>query len=291
MTKGISPPIVVAVGMGPMDAALAFAAEEARAIGCPLQLVHVVHLPPSGQEVVLVGERDLERNGRQALNAGVARARELVPADVPVSAELSWGPIVPTLVDTAADARMIVLQRRDLSSVRRIVTRSVSSGVAARARMPVVSVPEHWSAERPEQNAAVVTVGVDVPNRSTEVLRAAAAEARRHGALLHVLHVWSFPPAYDDVALTAAEVEEWNTRAVEEIRPVVKSLDEATLGLSVQIDVRHAHVADALVDDSKTSDLLVIGRHDSRMPLGSHLGPVARAVLREAGCPVLLVDP
>ena len=41
----------------------------------------------------------------------------------------------------------------------------------------------------------------------------------------------------------------------------------------------------------RTSHLLVLGRHDPAIPIGSHLGPVARAVLRDAACPVLLADP
>jgi nucleotide-binding universal stress UspA family protein len=46
-----------------------------------------------------------------------------------------------------------------------------------------------------------------------------------------------------------------------------------------------------LVECSADAELLVIGRHDPLVPIGSHIGPVARAVLREATCPVLLATP
>ena len=59
----------------------------------------------------------------------------------------------------------------------------------------------------------------------------------------------------------------------------------------MQIEARHAYAADALIEASRETTLLVIGRHDPLVPIGSHLGPIARAVLREAECPVLLVDP
>ena len=36
---------------------------------------------------------------------------------------------------------------------------------------------------------------------------------------------------------------------------------------------------------------MVVGRHDTVMPVGSHMGPVARAVLSASACPVLLADP
>lgn len=291
MNVSSSSPVVVAVGPGPMDAALAFAAEEATITGAPLQLVHVVHSQPLGPDAAVLPEREHERVGRKALNAALASARALLPTGAPVTAELCLGAVVPTLADLAPEAAMIVLQRRDLSSVRRVVTRSVSSGVAARARVPVISVPEHWSPERPHGREPRVTVGIDVPARSLEVLGAAAAAALRRGAVLHVVHAWSFPAAYDDLALSVSEAEEWNKRAAEELQHAIDGFGKEMLGVPYRLDVRRAPVAEALLEAGQVSDLLVVGRHDTRVPLGSHLGPIARAVLHEADCPVMLVDP
>jgi len=284
-------PVVVAVGQDPMDAALAFAADEAALTGGPLHLVHVVHSPPRGPDAALFDERELERVGREALNTALGRARDLVPAGIPVTSELHFGHVVPTLADVVKGAAMVVLQHRDLSAVRRVVTRSVSSGVAARARVPVVSVPEHWSPDRSARSEPTVTVGMDVPERSLEVLRAAAAAAARRGAVLHVLHAWSFPAVYAGIPITDEEAEKWQESATAEIQPVVEALGEEPFRVPYRVDVRRSSVADALVQASGSSDLLVVGRHDSQVPLGSHLGPIARAVLRESECPVLLVDP
>lgn len=291
MNEKSSTPVVVAVGPGPMDAAIAFAAAEATVTGSALHLVHVVHLQPLGPEAAVLAERHHERVGRQALNAALARARELVPEGTAVTAELILGPVVPTLADVAERAGMLVLQRRDLSSVRRVVTRSVSSGVAARVRVPVISVPERWTPDRPHGQGPSVTVGVDVPERSVEVLRTAAAAARRRGAVLHVVHAWDFPAAYDDLAVSASEDEEWNRRTAAKIQPAIDNLGDEMRDVPYRLDIRHARAADALLEEGKGSDLLVIGRHDTRVPLGSHLGPVARAILREAACPVLLAEP
>ena len=291
MTEQNPNPIVVAVGHDPIDEALAFAASEAVRVKCGLHLVHVVHhLLAQGPPNVLVTETDVERVGRRALNAALERARDVVEG-VSVTAELRIGGVVPTLVDMAKDARMIVLQRRDLSSMMRVVTRSVSSGVAARARVPVVSVPSHWSPTRTRGDFPTVTVGVDVPNRAGQVLRAAAAEAKSRGAVLRVLHTWSFPSAYDDIVLSRTESEEWAGRATAEIQTELDMLGDEVAGVPVQIEARHAYAADALIEASRETTMLVIGRHDALVPLGSHLGPIARAVLREADCPVLLVDP
>lgn len=290
MTEQNPHPVVVAVGHGPIEAALAFAAGEAVRDGCGLHLVHAVHLLATGPEMPLVAETDLERVGRAALNAAMERAHDLVEG-VPVTAELRVGAVVPTLVDLARDARMIVLERRDLSSMMRVVTRSVSSSVAAHARVPVVSVPTHWSRARTHGDFPAVTVGVDVPERAAPVLGAAADAAKSRGAVLHVLHTWTFPGAYDDIILTRTENQEWVARATAEIEAVLGTLGDRLAGVPVQIAARHAYPADALIGASRETDLLVIGRHDSLVPIGSHLGPIARAVLREAECPVMLVDP
>lgn len=291
MTENNAEPIVVAVGPEPVDAALAFAADEATAEGRPLRLVHIVHVPPMGPDEALLERRELQEVGRRALNDALRSARTLAPAETTITVEMGRGPVVPTLVDAASHANMIVLQRRDLSRARRVITRSVSSGVAARTHVPVVSVPEQWSPTSTRKDGPAVTVGVDVPDPDPDVLRAAAAAARRRGAVLHVLHAWTFAAEYEDIGLSTTEVERWTTRATRDIRSALEGLATALGDVPVRVDVPHGGVADVLVRASRESDLLVVGRHDRRVPFGSHLGPVSRAVLRDAACPVLLVDP
>ena len=291
MTENNPHPVVVAVGHDPMDAALTFAAGEALRAGCGLHLLHVVHNIAEGPEMVLVDSVDLERAGRLALDGAVERVRDLVPDDMPVTSQLVWGGVVTSIVEYGAAARLIVLQRRPLSRMMRVVTRSVSSGVAAHSRVPVVSVPARWSPIRSSGDVPTVTVGVDVPDRSEHILRMAAQAAARRGARLRVLHTWSFPGAYDDIILSRTEDAEWAARATAEMQTALGAIADDLDGVSSTIDARHALPGDALIDAGRTSDLLVVGRHDPLVPIGSHLGPVARAVLRDATCPVLLADP
>lgn len=159
-------PIVLAVGNEEpdrSDSALAFAVAEALREGCGLHLVHAVYVAPSGPELVLIDFSDVERIGRATLDGAVERVEAIVGGRVPVTSELVHGPVVPSVVDAARDARMIVLQHRDLSRFARVVTRSVSSGVAAHAQVPVVSVPAGWTERESVDGAALVTVGVDLP--------------------------------------------------------------------------------------------------------------------------------
>lgn len=280
--------VVVAVGNEPGRAALTFAAAEAQRAGCGLHLVHVVHLTAEGPETVLISVSDLQNSAHRLMDEAVAIARDLAGPDVEVTDEVVVGGIVPSLVDAAKrQARLVVLEHRDLSRVRRVVTRSVSSGVAAHTRVPVISVPSGWQSE----GTGTVTVGVDHPDRSTQVLEAAADAARRRGAGLRVLHTWNFPGGYDDIIIGDAERQAWSTRAEAEIRAALDGLGAGLEGVPVEIEVHRGHAADALVAASRASDLVVVGRHDPLVPIGSHLGPVARAVLREARCPVLLAEP
>jgi nucleotide-binding universal stress UspA family protein len=65
------------------------------------------------------------------------------------------------------------------------------------------------------------------------------------------------------------------------------------LSAATDADVRveQGRASEVLVEAAAGADLLVIGRHDPLVPIGSHIGPVARAVLRGASCPVLLTTP
>jgi nucleotide-binding universal stress UspA family protein len=289
MSEQNSQPVLVAVGHDPVDAALEYASTVAARERRGLHLLHVLHHVAQGPEMVLVDIVDLEHAARTLLAAAEERARDLLPDDLPVTKELVWGGPVSSIVDAAQDARMVVLQRRPLSRVLRVVTRSTSSGVAAHTHVPVVSVPAAWTPSRDRE--PTVAVGVDVPERAGNVLRAAVDEARARGARLRVLHTWSYPGAYDDIIVSRVEHEQWTERAVKDIREAIAALGEDAAGLAVEIEARHAFPGDALIQAARRADLLVIGRHDPLVPAGSHLGPVARAVLREAACPVLLADP
>jgi len=287
MTEQNPHPVVVAVGYDPSGSALEYGAAEAERLGCGVHVVHVVYIVPSGPEMVLIDVTDVERIGQETLAEALRHARSLVGEGVPVTGQVAHGAPVHAIVAAVPDARVIVLQRRALSRLMRVVTRSVSSGVAARAHVPVVSVPAGWS---PAGDVAepVVTVGVHDPDRSGPILAAAVAAARSRGAALRVLHTWWYPGAYDDIVMREAE-HEWADRARLEVQSALDVVGADDL--KVVIEARHAFPADALVEASRDSELVVVGRHDPLIPFGSHLGPVSRAVLHEAVCPVLLADP
>lgn len=285
-----TPAIVVGVGPEEVESALEFAAEEAIRARCGLRLVHAVHVASPGPESVLVTDVhvDVEKWGREILDLAVKRAEDLVDGAVPVTRELHRGTPVHVLVEAGRSARMVVLEHRHLSRLSRIVNRTVAGGVAARLPVPVVAVPSGWT---PTDGPRVVVAGVDVPERSDEVLRTAVAEAHARGASLKVVHAWSWP-AYDpDATSYDDEHKRWADRSRAEVRAALDRLGDESVAMEADVEVHPGRVIEAVLAASEGADLLVIGRHDPLVPVGSHIGPVARAVLREAACPVLLANP
>ncbi len=279
---------MVAVAPVPMDAALKYAADEAVRVGTSLHLVHVVARLEQGPETVPLVSLDLEGRGRLVLQNSIEYLAQHSSHALSITSELVAGPVVPALVQAANRASTVVLQRRHLSRARRVVTRSISSGVAARSRVPVVSVPERWAPIHSFDDGSTVTVGIDDPRGARPVLEAARDAARLSRARLSVVHVWTLPGDYEQFALTVPERTAWVERAECEVAALLGEVD--TTGVEVSLEVTHGPATDVLLEYARESDLLVIGRRDPWMRLPAHLGPVARAVLREAPCPVVLVD-
>lgn len=283
--------ILLAVGAGDCEAAVRFAVAEARRTQRGLHLVHVLHMPPSGPESFSIAFEAGREIGQRALDAASTRAEELGAGQVEITTELvlEGHGTVRDLVDRSAAAHLVVLQHRHLGLLGRLGAGSATYGVAARAHVPVVSVPEGWVP--PDEPFGTVTVGVHEPERAEEVLRTAFELAHENGCRLRVLHAWWLANGYDSVVVDDAMRRDFTVRATEEITTTVGPLREDYPGVEVAIDIRHVPTLDGLVEASRTSDLLVIGRRHVSLPLQSHLGSVARATIRESACPVAVVEP
>jgi nucleotide-binding universal stress UspA family protein len=277
--------IVVGVGAEGSVSALRFAVEEARRSARPVHLVHVLQLPASEAYAGLYGEA-LE-GARSTLARAVEQADQLAGDDVVVTSELvSMGRVVDELTTRTSGDQLLVLEHRAFGRLHRLVGGSVVQSVAGRAHVPVISVPEEWS---PRTGAtALVTAAVQDPLEAPVVLRAAFDEARKLRASLVVLHAWWLDSGFDEGVIDREMREESAERARIDLQHVLAPLHSAFSDVEVAIDVRHAPPAEAVLDAAEVSDLVVIGRRHHLLPLRTHLGPVARAVLGHAVAPVLV---
>jgi nucleotide-binding universal stress UspA family protein len=267
------PPIVVAVGRHSSVTALEYAGLEALRQGCGLHVVHAVD--------VAQGERD----GAVVLAAAVRRVQTLVPGLVRVTFALVLSSTVAAIVTAAEDAPLVVVGRCPEPRWTRPYVRSVTAGVAAAARAPVVSVLDGW--ECPSGSAQVV-VGADDAENSAGILHEGFAAARARLARLTVVSTWWRPAGTDRQTFTQVDDVARAERFRAGIDRSLSDLREAYDDVAVEIQVRNERPVDVLVEESRDAVLLVLGRHDPFLPTGSHLGPVARSVLRSAACPVLL---
>jgi nucleotide-binding universal stress UspA family protein len=224
---------------------------------------------------------------KATLEEAVAVAEAQAGQDVTVTSELvDHGWVVDDLARHTDGASLLVLQHRALSRLRRVFTGSVVLGVAGRARVPVVSVPEGWTTDGRARGR--VTAAVQEALEAPALLRAGFEEAAARDARLVALHSWWLSSGYDVAVVHDAERDEYSTGFRAELQEVLAPLREDFPGVDVQVLVRHAPPVEAVLDAAEMSDLLVLGRHHHLLPIGSHLGPVARSALGHATCPVLI---
>jgi nucleotide-binding universal stress UspA family protein len=141
----------------------------------------------------------------------------------------------------------------------------------------------------------VIVVGVDTLETSGDAIRWAADEARLRGATLRALHAWIYVPAQSpaDSAFSGALPADTIDLMHIEREAAERALSEAVANLAGDVPVEPQLVEDAarsaLVDASKTADLIVVGSHGRGGIAAAVLGSVSRHVAQHAHCPVVIV--
>lgn len=238
-----------------------YALEEAGRAGRGVDVIHVVptHVPTAPMYPLPL--EDLMEAGRFVLRSVMDQLQPM-PDGVPVRALVRSGGIVATLTaERSAHALVVGSDRRPVAA--RLLTGNVSTGVAASAAAPVVSVPETWRSGRP---TGVVLVGVKHRQHSDELLAEAFAVAQERGSRLLVMHAWKMPSGYDDIIAARVAIE-------------------------VEVRTSHDQAAHALVTASAEADEVVLVRRAHGIPAAVHLGATARSVLMHSRCPVRIVPP
>lgn len=264
--------VLVAVGTsGLPEAALAYAVTEASRAGAGVHLVHVV---PSEVEVDPAERTRLAAVGAYRLEIASRRARELSGGAVEVTAEIADGPVLDALLERSSFARLVVIERPALVVLEHEPAPSVTRGLAARAPVPVVTVPAVWMgvepADIPPPRASrdtavpaprppIVVASIDDPSHSRVVIAAAMAASTALEAQLRFVHSW------------------WHVDG--EAEPV-DGIGEQTLS--------PRRAAETLVEMSRGAELIVTARRTGDADTDA-LSPATRAVLYEAVCPVLVV--
>ncbi len=142
-----------------------------------------------------------------------------------------------------------------------------------------------------------ILVGVDTSDASILALKRAAEEARLRDAVLEVVYVFS-PPEQVTAFPVPPEKGRDERKQIESVRAEYATklgawLDEVDVDLE-DLQVEWSVLADrrpsrALVERSKTADMVVVGSRGHGGFRGLRLGSVSEQVTRHAKAPVLVI--
>lgn len=300
MSESSTQPIIVGVsGTGDSEGALRFAVEEAVRQRCGVTIVHALTEslpPPAGKPHIRFGRHSEGSHefvdGPESAEAyrlvtdTARRARAMSGGRVEVDTRIPVGRLARAIVSASENARLIVVQHHDIPVFERIFAHSTSVGVSARAHCPVVTVPPIWD---PELSHNRVTVGIESFDRSADVLRIAFESAERRRARLDVLHAWAVMRADVDIIADRSLAAEWQQRSERELAELLIPWQRQFPQVQVDQHIVQQGPVDVLLQHSKESDLLILGRFKAAIPVPLHLGSIARAMIRAALCPVEIV--
>jgi len=139
-------------------------------------------------------------------------------------------------------------------------------------------------------------VGVDGSDASQEALRWAVEEARLRSAPLVAVHAWSFVPPQPIgdpgmLAMPAGDLPGQLSAESEAARIALDSAVEGVLGADAEIERKlvEGDAGEALVAESSSAQLVVVGSHGRSGFKAALLGSVSRHVTNHAACPVVVV--
>jgi nucleotide-binding universal stress UspA family protein len=284
--------VVVAVSNDTTGQAQDWAAAEASARGCRLHVVHAERLRCAVDPSGLVPVADFwscRVAADHILRTAVSRARSVAP-DIDVSAELQFGPTVPSLRTQSRGAQLLVLGIRNPPLRRRLTDRlvlSVCDRMADRALCPVAIVrplrtdPHVGSLPR-------VVVGMNGHGSCAAVLDIAFRAAAQRGVPLTAVHAWTpdVPADHEAVCGSAAESE---ARAAELFDHVLAPWRSRFADVPVLPRLLIGDPAAALIRESEGAALVVVGSRARGAVSGRLFGSASRRIAQRARCPVIVV--
>ncbi|MFF7721107.1 universal stress protein [Streptomyces luteogriseus] len=288
-------PVLVGIDGSERAAAAADrAAWEAVLRGVPLRLLHASPRLPGAvvPDSALDRLRDI---GAQLLQRTVADLVGRHPDLRVESVQADDAPAV-ALVAAARDAGLLVAGMRGTGGFEGLAVGSVALRAAAAAPCPVVLVP-HRPGTFAEGGPAAhsggqVVLGFDAHRPVGEAADFAFSAADAHAARLHVVQAWAFPAESVSsriLVVTEEDRASWEDQEVLRLSDVLRPWQEKYPGVTVAGDLMLLHPAEALLNASRSADLLVVGRRADPRAAEGRLGPVAHAVLHHARCPVAVV--
>lgn len=264
------------------------AATEASHRNVPLRIVHAFIWPSLHVDVgPVAGDlpgTGLRHHAEDLLAEAATEAEKLAPR-VPVTTALLDGAATPVLLEESRRAALLVLGDRGLGGVSGLIVGSIAVHAAAHAECPVLVI------RGAEPTGGPVVVCVDGTEASTLAIGFAYEECAYRGAELVPVLAWSdsgFAGSREGHApeYFATSVEQTARRALSES---LAGWQELYPDVVVRPELVHGHPRHALVERSKTAQLVVLGTHGRDTLQGLLPGSVSQTLLHHSACPVAVV--
>lgn len=273
--------------------AVEVAAREARSRGAGLRLVHAFFWPamhvPLGRSPLGPPEGGVRNMVERLVGEAVERARSVEPG-LDVSHVVVNGEPLTVLEGQSRAAELVVVGSRGMGGFVGLLLGSTAVHLAAHARCPVLVVREQT---RRDADGPIV-LGVDGSAAGEQAVDFAFAEAGFRGTGLVALHAWTtwnapLPAPLDPDAPYAYPP---GALAEEEQRLLYEALaghQDRHPEVKVEHRVVHGATREALIEASRSAQLLVVGARGRGGFTGLLLGSVSQALLHHAHCPVAVV--
>ncbi|MEV4860225.1 universal stress protein [Streptomyces ossamyceticus] len=283
--------VVGADGSASSLAAVEVAAREARSRGAGLRVVHAFVWPamhvPLGSSPLGPPEGGLQNMVDRLVAEAVERARAVAP-DVEVGHVVVTGEPLTVLEAQSRAAELVVIGSRGMGGFVGLLVGSTAVRLAAHGRCPVLVVREQPHADGP------IVLGVDGSVAGQKAVDFAFAEAALRNAPLVALHTWTtwnapMPAPQDPSAPYANPPEALAEEEEQQLAEALAGRQERYPGVVVEHRVVHGGTREALIEASRSAQLLVVGARGRGGFAGLLLGSVSQALLHHAQCPVAVV--
>ncbi|MFJ5063925.1 universal stress protein [Streptomyces nigra] len=276
-------PLVVGVdGSDPSLVAVDWAADEAVRHGLTLRLVHASLWERYAGTVPTLGAgRFSERVLAEHLVASAAeRAARRAPG-LRITTDILPAEAVDGLLHEGANAHALVVGDRGRGELKGLLLGSVSLGVAARARCPVIVVRGDDAGVVGLHERILLGVGDAVTGERAADF--AVREAETRDCALDAVRAWRRPAPIGEAP------DDAERRATALLDEALRAPLAAHPGVRVRRTTVEGPARTVLVDRSAAADLVVLGARRRHGHFGLQLGRVGHTLLHHAQCPVAIV--